>query len=247
MGLPVEMEAPPPAPGTHVPSAPDEEPFPEPIIPKFTVLQSGGEAGPGGFVNLGAELEKDLAAEDRAAAPPAGAPLIEDLLREFQKGVREQLDEKDFETHYNLGIAYKEMDLYEEAIQEFRLAAHDPARALTCANLLGLCYLAKGEPDAAVRELRTGLEFRGHPREAYLGLRYDLGVVYETQGDLGRALEMFETLQAENPRFRDVQGRVTDVRARLQQHQAASIPARPLRAGEPPKRPKDVKKKISFI
>ncbi len=70
--------------------------------------------------------------------------MVNELLREFQKGVREQLDEKDFETHYNLGIAYKEMALHDEAVQEFRLAARDAGRALSCANLLGLCYLAKG-------------------------------------------------------------------------------------------------------
>jgi tetratricopeptide (TPR) repeat protein len=224
-----------------------EGPFPDVAAPNFAVSRSGGEPGAGGFVNLGAELAEDLGAEEFAAGGSAGAPLIGDLLQEFQKGMRERLDGKDFETHYNLGNAYKDMDLYDEAIQEFRLAAQDPARALTCANLLGLCYLAKGEPDAAIRELRAGLEVPGHPREAYHGLRYDLGAAYDTQGDLGLALEAFETLQEENPLFRDVQGRVTDLRARLQQPRAVSIPAQPLQAGEPPTRPKVVRKKIAFI
>ncbi len=234
-------------PPTSLQTPPEEGPFPDSAAPNFAFSRSGGEPGAGGFVNLGAELAEDLGAEELAAAGSASAPLIEDLLREFQQGMRERLDEKNFETHYNLGNAYKDMDLFDEAIQEFRLAAQDPARALTCANLLGLCYLAKGEPDAAIRELRAGLEVRGHPRETYHGLRYDLGAAYDTQGDLGRALEAFETLQEENPLFRDVQGRVTDLRARLQQPHAASIPALPLQAGEPPKRPKDARKKISFI
>ena len=235
------------APPTSLQMSPEEGPFPDSAAPNFAVSRSGGEPGAGGFVNLGAELAEDLGAEELAAGGPAGAPLLEDLLQEFQYGMRERLDGKDFETHYNLGNAYKDMDLYDEAIQEFRLAAQDPARALTCANLLGLCYLAKGEPDAAIRELRAGLEVLGHPREAYHGLRYDLGAAYDTQGDLGLALEAFETLQEENPLFRDVQGRVTDLRARLQQPHAVSIPAKPLQAGEPPKRPRDVRKKIAFI
>jgi tetratricopeptide (TPR) repeat protein len=209
-------------------------------------MQGGGEAGADGFVNLGAELKEELAAEERAASAGAGAPLVEDLLREFQKGVREHLDEKDFETHYNLGIAYKEMELHDEAIQEFRLAARDPARALACADLLGLCYLAKGDPAAAIREFRAGLEVRGHPRESYYGLRYDLGVAYETHGDLERALESFEGLQADDERFRDVSARVQDLRERLRRPQVASVPASPVHPGEPAKRAKD-KKKISFI
>ena len=171
---------------------------------------------------------------------------MEDLVREFQKGVREQLDEKDYETHYNLGIAYKEMELYDEAIQEFRLAGRDPERALTCANLLGLCFLAKGEPETAIRELRAGLEIRGHPRTAYHGLRYDLGAAYETQGDLERALESFEVLQAEDARFRDVALRVRDLRDRLRQVRAASVPAAPVKTGPPPKRARE-KQKIAFI
>jgi len=205
-----------------------------------------GEAGADGFVNLGAELEEELAAEDLTTSAGTGTPLVEDLLREFQKGVREHLDEKDFETHYNLGIAYKEMELYEEAIQEFRLTAGDPARVLGCAGLLGLCYLAKGDPAAAIREFKAGLEVRGHPRESYFGLRYDLGVAYETSGDLEHALEVFEALQADDERFRDVSARVQNLRERLQSPQAVSLPASPVPTGEPAKRAKG-RKKISFI
>lgn len=225
---------------------PEQVPPLEPPRAKFTVMDAGAEAGGEGFVNLGAELEEELAAEALAAPEPTGGPLVEDLVREFQKGVREQLDEKDYETHYNLGIAYKEMELYDEAIQEFRLAGRDPERALTCANLLGLCFLAKGEPETAIRELRAGLEIRGHPRTAYHGLRYDLGAAYETQGDLERALESFEVLQAEDARFRDVGLRVRDLRDRLRQVRAASVPAAPVKTGPPPKRARD-KQKIAFI
>jgi tetratricopeptide (TPR) repeat protein len=212
-----------------------------------TQEEASHEAGAEGYVNLGAELEEELAAEDRASSAVMSGPLVDDLLKEFQKGVRDQLDEKDFETHYNLGIAYKEMDLFDEAIQEFQLAARDPARALACANLLGLCYLAKSEPDAAIRELRAGLEVRGHPQEAYHGLRYDLGMAYEIQGDLGRALESFEGLQAEEPRFRDVRARIKQLRDRLKQQPAPASPVPvPVQVAEPPKRGKD-RKKISFI
>ena len=225
---------------------PAQPPIPDIGSPKFSVMQGGGEAGADGFVNLGAELEEELAAEDRGAPADSGAPLVEDLIREFQKGVREHLDEKDFETHYNLGIAYKEMELYDEAIQEFRLAARDPGRALPCADLLGLCFLAKADLDAAIQELRAGLDVRGHPRESYYALRYDLGVAYEAHGDLQRALECFEALQADDERFRDASARAQDLRERLRRSQVASLVASPVPTEEPPKRAKS-KKKISFI
>ena len=217
------------------------EPPPEAVVPKFTVTGPEAGAAGGDFVDLGAELEQEMAAEERYASPKSGESLVDGLLKEFQKGVREQLDEKDFETHYNLGIAYKEMELYDEAIQEFRLTARDPARALECADLLGLCFLAKGQPEQAIEDLRAGLGVAGHPPEAYFGLRYDLGVAHEAAGDLARALEQFEELSREGgARFRDVQARVIALHARLPRPQA---PAK--QKDEPPPPPR--KKKISFI
>ena len=68
----------------------------EALSPKFTVRDSSGEAPAEGFINLGAELEEELAAEEQTAPAPGSGPLMDGLLKEFQKGVREHLDEKDF-------------------------------------------------------------------------------------------------------------------------------------------------------
>jgi tetratricopeptide (TPR) repeat protein len=239
-----------PAPAQPVPPARAEEsaPAPEPVVsedfgpslqeilPKFTVTDAPAASAEADIVNLGAELEEELAAEDHFALD-RGEPLVNGLLKEFQKGVQEHLDEKDYETHYNLGIAYKEMELYDEAIQEFRLTAREPRRALESADLVGLCYLAKGQPEQAIRDMQAGLEIQGHPPEAYHSLRYDLGTAYETTGDLERALEQFEILQSEGARFRDVQARVQALRGRVSQAQGLKKP------DEKPAR----KKKISFI
>jgi tetratricopeptide (TPR) repeat protein len=250
--------APPPPEGASTQAAP-----PDIGTVKFSVMDDGKEAIGGDFVNLGAELEEELAAEEGSGATgPTTGPALEEILREFQKGVHEHLDEKDFETHYNLGIAYKEMDLHDEAIEEFRLAARDPGRALACAELLGLCYLAKGDADAAVREFQAGLEVQGHSQEAYHSLRYNLGAAYETQGDLRGALDAFEALQSEDAQFRDVSTRVRDLRERVPVTAAAAarptrapasapppapaaVPSSPSESGKHAKRGRE--KKISFI
>jgi tetratricopeptide (TPR) repeat protein len=220
----------------------DREPSLEELSPKFTVKDTRGEAPAEGFINLGAELEEELAAEEQTAPAPGSGPLMDGLLKEFQKGVREHLDEKDFETHYNLGIAYKEMELYEEAVQEFRLAGRDPGRALACADLLGLCFLAIGQLEQSILELKVGLEIRGHPKDAYHAIRYDLGTIYETQGDLVRAMEQFEVVQGEDPRFRDVGMKLQSLSERLPR---APVPSAPGESQSIPRRPRD--KKISFI
>ncbi len=215
------------------------------VAPQFTVRDDAKVPGPEGFVNLGAELAQELRLAEGGGAPASG-PLIDGLLEEFQKGVREHLDEKDYETHYNLGIAYKEMELYEEAVQEFRLAAHDPTRAIACADLLGLCFLAIGQADQAIAEFCTGLDVSGHPREAYHTLRYDLGVAYETKGNLARALEQYELLLKEDARFRDVRMRVQTLQDRLQRRRVPPVTPSPTGAAPAPRRASD-NKKISFI
>ncbi len=217
------------------PEAPDATA--EEMRPQFSVTREAPAEAPAGFVNLGAELARELdGGEQAVSASPAGS-VVDGLVKELQKGVREQLDEKDYETHYNLGIAYKEMELYDEAIQEFRLTAQEPKRALECADLVGLCYLAKGQPEQAVQDLRTGLAVEGHPADAYHAVRYDLGKALEAVGDLPQALEQFEILQSEGARFLDLQTRLEALRARLPK------PSAPTAHDEKPRR----KKKISFI
>ena len=233
---PIPVEAPAPA-ETETVLPDDFGPSLQEIVPKFTVTDAPTGLAEADFVNLGAELEEELAVEDQRTTARGGGPLVDGLLKEFQKGVREQLDEKDYETHYNLGIAYKEMELYDEAIQEFRLTAREPKRALECADLVGLCYLAKGQPEKAIQDMQAGLEIGGHPPEAYHSLRYDLGTAYEKLGDLGTALEQFEILQSEGAHFRDIQARLEALRGRV-----GKAP-RPKKANETTPR----KKKISFI
>ncbi|HSB71366.1 MAG TPA: tetratricopeptide repeat protein [Candidatus Methylomirabilis sp.] len=244
--LPTEIEGVETAPGVaDVPADSALEPSLLGLEPKFTLQDAGSDVPAQGFVDLGTELDEELASEEQAAPPTTGGPLMDGLLKEFQKGVREHLDEKDFETHYNLGIAYREMELYEEAVQEFRLAGREPGRALACADLLGLCFLAMGQIDQALVEFRAGLEIRGHPRESYHTLRYDLGVAYETQGDLAHALEQFEHVHAEDPRFRDVRAKAQSLRERQPRAPAAGVPGGPAPTEATPGHSRS--KKISFI
>jgi tetratricopeptide (TPR) repeat protein len=199
------------------------------VAPRLSVQDAPPPAE--GAVDLAGELGAELASDAGEAA------LVSGLLSELQRGVREQVDAKDYETHYNLGIAYKEMDLFDEAIQEFKLAGTDPRRALECAELLGQCLLAKGQPEPAAAELRAGLQLSGHPAEAYHGLRYTLGLAYEALGELALAAEQFAALEREQPRFRDAAARLAALRGRLAPPPAARPAAPPA-----PKR-----RKISFI
>jgi tetratricopeptide (TPR) repeat protein len=170
------------------------------------------------FFNLAEELEKEL--DDEVVAPeaaeistPQGEVSLEEIFREFKKGVEQQLSAEDYETHYNLGIAYKEMGLVDEAIGEFQLASKDPGRTVECCSMLGHCFLEKGMPQLAIKWFRKGLETPAIEDAATAGMLYDLATVYQNTGETDLAYQTFQEVFGLNANYRDVVQRVRDLEA----------------------------------
>ena len=144
---------------------------------------------------------------------------IDEIRSEF--GVEEISDtdaaEDDYETHFQMGIAYQEMGLMEDAIREFQDAANlttpeDPSRRFFyCANMLGHCFLQNGMAKHAVTWLERAQETPEISDEEYHGLWYELGLAHEADGDEDTATKFFEKIYAENVDFRDVGMRVRNL------------------------------------
>lgn len=179
------------------------------------------EAPQGEFVDLAGELSEELGREE-VILPPNLEPEVHRMLHQLDQGIRNQLDVTDYETHYNLGIAYRDLDLYDKAIEQFRLAANDATYRVRCAGFMGLCYLAKGEPERSVEELLKGLAATEAGTEERWGVLYDLATAYEALGNVRKALEALLTIQSEAPKFRDIRVRVRDVRSRLDADRGSS-------------------------
>ena len=133
---------------------------------------------------------------------------VDELFSAFRQGVEKQVQGDDYDTHYNLGIAYKEMQLIEPSIEEFKIAMGDPERTLECCSMLSICEQARGDLDAAVEWLRKGILAPGFPPEDSIGLRYDLAEIYLQQGHPGVAAEEFRAVNALDPDYRDVAARL---------------------------------------
>lgn len=168
-----------------------------------------------GFFDLAAELEQELSKEEllsgRELMPTPTEQSLEEIVEGFKRGVAESLSAEDYDTHYNLGIAYREMGLLDEAIGEFQLASKEPRYLIDCCSLLGGCFLEKGIPELAIKWYRRGLEVPNLPEEAFLGLLYDLGNVYLFQGDLDRARTTFVEIYGVNSNYRDVVAKLAEV------------------------------------
>jgi pilus assembly protein FimV len=140
---------------------------------------------------------------------PAGP--LSDVFNQFRDDLGETSPEsEDLETHYNLGIAYREMGLLEEAISEFQKVAKGnntsrPFRyAMQCCTLLGLAFIERGQPSIAAMWYERALETPGLDQESILALRYDLGVAQELAGDTSAARKSFSQVYGVNIDYRDV-------------------------------------------
>ncbi len=165
------------------------------------------------FFNFADELHTELRRDVEIVPPEEGREVsLEEIFRDFKKGVEQQLSPEDFETHYNLGIAYKEMGLTDEAIGEFQLAAKDPLHAVECCAMLGLCFLEKGLPQLAVKWYRKGLETIGIKEDDRLGIQYALAGVHEQVGDREAAYRTYLEIFGANAGYRDVPDRLKELK-----------------------------------
>ena len=140
---------------------------------------------------------------------------LEEIIDEFKAGVSKSISGEDHESHYDLGMAYMEMGLYEEAIGEFQVASKGGPMELKCLEMIALCYLEKNEPAAAARELSRALELPGHGPEETISLRYHLGMAFERLGNLEKALQHFEEVSLLNATFLKVGTKIRELTQRI--------------------------------
>ncbi|MEP6569398.1 MAG: tetratricopeptide repeat protein [Acidobacteriota bacterium] len=128
---------------------------------------------------------------------------------------------EDYETHYNMATAYREMDLLDEAIREFQVAASltgsadGTSRYFHCCNMLGHCFMERGIPQAAVTWFKKGLAAPGRNANESKALEYELGSAYEQMGDLDSAIAAFTDVYGVDVGYRDITERLESLNARV--------------------------------
>jgi len=187
-------------------------------VKRLDSLMNGAQ--PGGMpVDLDALPDERPAASVRVREeqPAPGDALIdlEEIIDEFKAGVSERISGEDHESHYDLGMAYMEMGLYDEAIGEFQVASKGSPMEVKCLEMIALCFLEKNEPASAARELSRALELPGYGPEETISIRYNLAVANERLGNLDRALQHFEEVYLLNVDFLKVASKVKELKQRL--------------------------------
>jgi len=203
--------APPPPPPAARPKAKgrDTETRTAPRDAKMKVRDEASDDGD--FVDLSAMiLADDLPERDTrmkvADEEPTGDEEkdFQEMLARFKQGIDENIDEADFQSHYDLGVAFKEMGLLDEAIAELQKALRAPEGKLRSSEALGVCFIEKGAYVVAESILRRALELPASGDQERLGILYWLGRALEEQGKRVEARELYGRVFAVDIRFKDV-------------------------------------------
>ncbi|MDX1567643.1 MAG: tetratricopeptide repeat protein [Longimicrobiales bacterium] len=170
------------------------------------------------YVDLGAMILEDEEEKTTRFVVPAGAPSgdeaadFQKMLSQFKEKVAENLETDDVASHYDLGTAYKEMGLVDEAISEFQAALRAAHGHLPTYEMLGQCFLEKGQNEAAVRTLERALEAPHEIEDELLGIYYYLGRAHEELGREEEALDFYDKVFALDINFMDVTERLRELR-----------------------------------
>ncbi len=192
----------------------------ETVVPEETeeIVEAPDAAPTTDFVDLGElifgddDFEMDTRMKTDAAEPSGDEDAdFKEMLGEFKKGIAANIEEDDSEAHYDLGVAFKEMDLLDEAISEFQKALRGSASRLKASEALGTCFFEKGQFPVASTVLRRAIDSDDGGDEKKIGLLYWLARCEEEQNHVAEALAYYQRVFAVDINFQDVGDRVKNL------------------------------------
>jgi len=172
--------------------------------------------GQGGFVNLGDLLRDDGPKSTRMIVneeEPTGDEEADfaDMLKKFKQGIAENVSQEDYQSHYDLGVAFKEMGLVDEAVAEFQKALKAPRNRLPTYEALGQCFIDKEQYAIAVTVMARALGEGDYSDEELIGVLYLLGRAAEALNRSEEALNYYQRVCVVDIEFRDVVSRMRSV------------------------------------
>jgi len=171
-------------------------------------------AAPAGFVDLGSLIIDDEGPRDTRMKVDSEDPTgdedrdFQETLAQFKRGIEQNLGTEDYEAHYDLGVAFKEMGLLDEAIAEFQKALRAPDGRLRTSEALGVTFFEKAQYAIAETILRRAVDGLDGGDDEKIGLLYWLGRACEAQGRGADARASYERALAVDIRFMDLGDRI---------------------------------------
>lgn len=166
-----------------------------------------------GSMILGEEAEKTTRWKVTAEAPSGDDQAdFAKMLSQFKEKVSEHVAADDVSAHHDLGTAYMEMGLLDEAIGEFQAALRASPHHLPTHEVMGRAWMEAGKPEMAARSLRRALDSDFEIEDELIGIYYLMGRAMEELGNNDEALEFFEKVFSLDINFQDVTERLRALR-----------------------------------
>ena len=133
---------------------------------------------------------------------------LTDIVSEFRKTVEEKVDKADYESRYNLGVAFMEQELTDEAIEEFKLASQDEKLEVECYSSISLCSRRKGDFQEALKWIEKAQKLSEKESIQFFALKYDLASIYEEMNERKKALKVYREVKKWNAGYRMVNEKI---------------------------------------
>ena len=127
------------------------------------------------------------------------------------QGIAAQVAKEDHAAHYELGVAYREMGLIDEAIGAFQKALRSPGHRLRALEALGRCFVDKEQHAVGQANLERALAEPGATDQQLVGVLFLLGQMAEVLGAAEEARRYYQRVFAVDDRFRDVVDRLNSL------------------------------------
>ncbi len=226
-----------------------------PPTPPDASAGGGGDEGRDAF-DLAQELANELGdfGGDEAPAEEAGGDAgggdeyqvsVDEVFAEFKKGLEKVVKPEDVDTHYDLGVAYKEMGLIDDAVGEFGIARKGcigKRKEVDCLSMTGLLQVMRGDFPAAIEAFQQALVTEFAKGDVEKSLRYDLGAAYEAAGEQGKALAQFLKVQGIDGKFREVAQNVERLAAVTSPEEEEAPPPKAAAGG-----PRGTRKNVGYV
>jgi len=145
------------------------------------------------------DKEKEKDAKDKTPA---------ESVQKSIKGMEEDIDEEDYESHFNLGFSFLEEGSIDKAIDEFKLASKDTNRSLECYNMISKCYQQKEDFKEAAHWVEKALKLTEEGTDKFLALTYELALLYEKLEEIEKALTFYKDIKEWNSGYRDIKKKI---------------------------------------